>query len=504
MSAMNATGLRLRACGPNDEDARFLFELRNDPLSRRMSFDGAEIPWDRHRVWYQSLLADGDRAVWLAELDGARAGVIRYARQGAEATVSLALAPACRGRGLAARLLAEGERELRTRWPELTAVRAEIRRENAASLRAFAAAGFVVEAPREPDRLVYRRTLAPAPLFGGRHPIVIAELSANHGGSLTRALECIAAAAEAGADAIKLQTYTPDTMTLDSDRPEFRIVGGPWGGRTLYDLYREAHTPWAWHAELAAAARARGVPLFSTPFDATSVAFLETLGMPAYKVASFELTDHELLATIAATGKPVIASTGMATLAEIDEAVRIVRGVWGGRDPGLSLLRCVSAYPAEPRHMNLATIPELGRAFGVVPGLSDHTLGHTVAVAAVALGARVIEKHFTLRRADGGPDSAFSLEPAELRALCTAVREASLAVGEVRFGPTEGEAPNRLFRRSLFVAADLPAGAVFTRDNVRVVRPGHGLPPSALPLVLGRRAATALSRGQPIRWDLVA
>jgi pseudaminic acid synthase len=496
--------LRLRACGPNDEDARFLFDLRNDPLSRRMSFDQTEIPWDRHQAWYRGLLADADRAAWLAELDGARAGVIRYARRGVEATVSLSLAPACRGRGLAARLLAEGERELRARWPAVTSVRAEIRPENAASLRAFATAGFTPDPPREPDRLVYRRTLAAAPLFGGRHPIVIAELSANHGGSLARALDCIAAAAEAGADAIKLQTYTPDTMTIDCDRPEFRIEGGLWAGRTLYDLYREAHTPWAWHGELAAAARALGVPLFSTPFDATAVAFLETLGVPAYKVASFELTDHELLATIAATGKPVIASTGMATLAEIDEAVRILRGVWGARDPGLCLLRCVSAYPAEPRHMNLATIAELGRAFGVVPGLSDHTLGHTVAVAAVALGARVIEKHFTLRRADGGPDSAFSLEPAELRALCTSVREASLAIGEVSFGPTEAERPNRQFRRSLFASADMPAGTVFTRENVRVVRPGHGLPPSALPLVLGRRAATALSRGQPIRWEWVA
>jgi N-acetylneuraminate synthase len=338
-----------------------------------------------------------------------------------------------------------------------------------------------------------------------RGPLVIAELSANHGGSIERALRTIEAAARAGAHAIKLQTYRADTLTIDSRREEFLIRGGLWNGRNLYELYQEAHTPWEWHAQLKRAASDLGIPLFSTPFDITAVAFLEELGVPAYKIASFEITDLELVERVAATRRPLIVSTGMATLAEIDQAVRTIRGVWRGQEePSLCLLKCVSAYPAAPSDMNLRTIPHLGAAFNAVPGLSDHTLGIAVAVASVALGAQVIEKHFILDRADGGPDSAFSLEPAELAALVQSVREASLALGEVKYGAGPGEAGSVKFRRSLFFVRDVEAGEALTRDNVRVIRPGYGLPPASLPLVLGRRAAAARPRGTPVSWTDVA
>lgn len=343
---------------------------------------------------------------------------------------------------------------------------------------------------------------SPLPIADRPRALIVAELSANHGGSLQRAVETIEAAIDAGADAIKLQTYTPDTMTLDSEREEFRIRGGPWDGRTLYDLYREAHTPWDWHPRLFEVGAKRNVPVFSTPFDASAVQLLESLGAPAYKIASFELTDLELLEQVARTGKPLLASTGMASLDEIAEAVATIRRVWAGADPGLALLKCVSAYPAKPAQMHLKAIPELARRFAVVPGLSDHTLSNAVAVAAIALGARVIEKHFTLRRADGGPDSGFSLEPHELRALVRDVRDAEDALGEARFGcASEQEEQNTRFRRSIFAVRDIRKGERFSRENVRVIRPGDGLPPRRLVEVLGRTAATDLARGTPLRED---
>jgi pseudaminic acid synthase len=350
------------------------------------------------------------------------------------------------------------------------------------------------------------------PLLGQGRPLIIAELSANHGGNLERALRTVEAAARAGADAIKLQTYRADTLTIDCRRDEFMIKGGLWDGRNLYELYQEAHTPWEWHASLKRAASDAGIPLFSTPFDGSAVAFLEELGVPAYKIASFEIVDLELIAQVAATFRPIIMSTGMATLAEIDEAVRVIRGAWQNvrrlrgvsEEPPLCLLKCVSAYPAAPAEMNLRTIAHLGQAFGAVAGLSDHTLGTGVAVAAVALGARVIEKHFILDRADGGPDSSFSIDPGELTSLVQTVREVSDALGEVKYGPSPGEAGSVKFRRSIFFVRDVVAGEPLSRENVRVIRPGYGLPPASLPLVLGRKAASARPRGAPVRWSDVA
>lgn len=338
--------------------------------------------------------------------------------------------------------------------------------------------------------------------IGAGHPVfIIAELSANHGQSLDRALELVTAAKEAGADAIKLQTYRPDTITIDSRNEYFRIRGTMWEGRTLYDLYEEAFTPWEWHAPLKSAADELGLQLFSSPFDPTAVDFLEDLGVPAHKVASFEAIDIPLLRKVGATGKPVILSTGMASLAEIEEAVHTLRSAGAA---GVCLLKCTSAYPARPEDMNLRTIPHLSECFRVPAGLSDHTPGGAVPVAAVSLGATVIEKHLTLSRAEGGPDSAFSLEPQEFRQMVQDVRVAERALGRVSYEATPQERDSRILRRSLFVVEKVRAGELFTEANVRSIRPGHGLHPRHLPDVVGRRAAVDVDRGTPMSWDFLA
>jgi N-acetylneuraminate synthase len=338
--------------------------------------------------------------------------------------------------------------------------------------------------------------------IGNQHPVyVIAEISANHGQSYDNAARLIDAAARAGADAVKLQTYTADTLTIASTRPEFRIKGGTlWDGKTLHDLYREAYTPWDWQPKLMRVAADAGIALFSTPFDASAVDFLEKMNVPAHKVASFEIVDHGLLTKVASTKKPVIMSTGMASLAEIDDAVRVLRNAGCEQ---LALLKCTSAYPAPPEESHLATIPHLADAFGVVVGLSDHTLGIGVPVAAVALGARIIEKHVTLSRNEPGPDSAFSLEPAELKAMVESVRFAQAAVGRVSFETGPAEAKSLGFRRSLFVVERVRKGEVFTAKNVRSIRPAHGLAPKHLDQVLGCVAADDIDAGEPLRWDLV-
>lgn len=333
-------------------------------------------------------------------------------------------------------------------------------------------------------------------------PFIIAEVSANHNQSLERALEIIDAAADAGAHALKIQTYTPDTMTLDLDEREFHI-GDPsslWVGTSLYKLYGEAHTPWEWHKPIFQRARERSMIAFSTPFDETSVDFLESLDVPCYKIASFEIVHLPLIRKVAATGKPLIMSTGMATLAEIDDAVRVARE---GGCKDLVLLKCTSTYPATPENSNVRTIPHLRSLFDCEVGLSDHTMGVGASVAAVALGATVIEKHFTLRRADGGVDSTFSLEPEELRMLVVETERAWQALGGITYGPREAERASMNFRRSLYVAKDLRAGDVLTPDNLRCVRPGKGLPPKYQETLLGRRVNQDIPRGTPMSWDLV-
>lgn len=331
-------------------------------------------------------------------------------------------------------------------------------------------------------------------------PYVVAELSGNHNGDIGRALALIDAAKAAGADAVKLQTYTADTITIDHDGPEFRVHGGLWDGRRLYELYQEAHTPWDWHPRLFEHARKVGIEIFSSPFDPTAVELLKDLGAPAYKIASFELIDIPLIELCAATGKPLIMSTGLASPAEIAEAVAAAKGAGDG---GVILLHCTSAYPAPMADMNLRTLQHLADQHGVLAGLSDHTLGVAASVAAVALGACFIEKHFTLSRAEGGVDSDFSLEPAELERLVTESRDAWLALGQVRYDEVPSEAASRDHRRSLYVVADIAAGEPLTPANVRSIRPGHGLPPKHLPEVIGRRAAKALKRGSPLDWSML-
>jgi len=341
-----------------------------------------------------------------------------------------------------------------------------------------------------------KRTIGP-----GHPAYVVAELSANHHQKFDEAVKIVRAAKDAGADAIKLQTYTADTITIACDRKEFRLASGTiWDGTTLYELYGQAYTPWEWQPRLKEVANDLGMDLFSTPFDFTAVDFLEEMGVPAHKLASFELVDIPLIQKMARTGKPLIMSTGMSTVEEIEEAVRTA---WAAGAAQIALLKCTSAYPASPEEMNLRTIPELSRRFDVPVGLSDHTMDSAVAVAAVALGACIIEKHLTLSRSEPGPDSAFSLEPQEFKAMVDAVRITERALGTVHFGIEAKEASSRVFRRSLFVVQNMKSGEAFTSENVRSIRPGYGLHTRHLPEVMGRNAARDIDRGTPLSWELI-
>lgn len=336
----------------------------------------------------------------------------------------------------------------------------------------------------------------------GEPPFVIAEMSGNHNQSLERALEIVEVAARAGAHGLKIQTYTPDTMTIDLDEREFHISDPKslWAGTSLYKLYGEAYTPWEWHKPIFERARELGLLPFSTPFDDTAVDFLESLEVPCYKIASFENTDLPLIRRVAATGKPLIISTGMASIAELDETVQAARQA-GCRD--LILLKCTSTYPATPENTNILTIPHMRILFGCEVGLSDHTMGIGVSVASVALGATVVEKHFTLRRADGGVDSAFSMEPMEMAQLVEETRRAWQALGAVSYGPMEAEKKSLQYRRSLYVVCDLNAGDILTSENLRCIRPGMGLPPKYFDILLGRQVKQDVKKGTPMSWDLL-
>jgi pseudaminic acid synthase len=338
------------------------------------------------------------------------------------------------------------------------------------------------------------------PIGPGHPPYVIAELSGNHNGEIARAIDLIDAAKLAGADAVKLQTYTADTMTIEHDGPGFRIQGGLWDGRSLHELYQEAHTPWDWHPTLFAHARKIGIDCFSSPFDFTAVDLLESLGAPAYKIASFEIVDTPLIGKVAKTGKPLIISTGMADDGEISDAVAAAREDGVG---AVALLHCVSGYPTPAKDANLARIPALAQRYKCPIGLSDHSLGIEVALAGVALGACIVEKHLTLLRKDGGPDAAFSLEPGEFAALVKGIRTAHEALGRADYGRAASERPNVVFRRSLYAVKDIAAGETLTSENVRSIRPGHGLAPKHLSKVLGRHARLAIRRGTPMSFDLI-
>ncbi len=339
------------------------------------------------------------------------------------------------------------------------------------------------------------------PIGAGQPVYVVAEISANHGQSFERAVEIVRGAKEAGADAVKLQTYTPETITIDCDRECFEVGGGTlWDGRRLHDLYAEAYTPWEWQPRLKQVANELGMDLFSSAFDGSAVDFLESMDVPAHKVASFELVDILLIEKMASTGKPLIMSTGLASEAEIDEAVEAARGAGATQ---IALLKCTSAYPASAEEMNLKSIPAMAERFQVPVGLSDHSPGIAVPVAAVALGACIIEKHLTLSRKEGGPDGAFSLEPLEFKAMVEALRVAERALGETQFGSGVREAASRKFRRSLFVVQNVRMGEAFTAENVRSIRPANGLHTRHFAEIMGKHAARDIERGTPLEWDLV-
>jgi pseudaminic acid synthase len=346
----------------------------------------------------------------------------------------------------------------------------------------------------------------PSITIAGRHiavdrpPYVIAEMSANHNGSIENAFKIIEAAKHSGANAVKLQTYRPDTITLNCDSEDFRIRGGLWDGRTLYELYEEAHMPWDWHAPLFEHARKQGITIFSSPFDNTAVDMLEDLNAPAYKIASFEAVDLPLIKYVASTGKPMIISTGMADAQEIQEAIDAARE---GSCKELAILHCVSGYPAPAADYNLRTIPDMIKRFGLVTGLSDHTLDNTTAITSVAMGASIIEKHFTLNRSGGGPDDSFSLVPAEMDTLCKDIKTAWAALGKVDYGRKSSEQGNVQFRRSLYFVKDLMANDVITPDAVRSVRPGFGLAPKFIDQILGQKVKRNCVSGTPVAWDLI-
>ena len=343
-------------------------------------------------------------------------------------------------------------------------------------------------------------TIAGRRIAADEAPYVIAEMSANHNGNIETAYKIIEAAKQAGADAVKLQTYRPDTITLNCDTEDFRIHGGLWDGRTLYELYEEAHMPWDWHAPLFAHARKHGITIFSSPFDNTAVDLLEDLNAPAYKIASFEAVDLPLIKYVASTGKPMIISTGMADAEEIAEAIDAARA---GGCKELAILHCVSGYPAPAQDYNLRTIPDMMQRFGLVTGLSGHTLDNTTAITSVALGASIIEKHFTLNRNGGGPDDSFSLEPAELAALCRDSKTAWAALGQVDYGRKSSEQGNAKFRRSLYFVKNMSIGEILTPDSVRSLRPGYGLKPKELDRIIGRKLATNVFFGQPVKMNCI-
>lgn len=334
----------------------------------------------------------------------------------------------------------------------------------------------------------------------GKPVYIIAEMSANHAGDISRAKEIIHAAKEAGADCIKIQTYTPDTITIDCDLPYFHISDGTWNGENLYQLYKKAYTPWKWQKELLEEAKKTGIDFFSTPFDNTAVDFLEEIGIEFYKIASFELVDIPLIEYVASKGKPMVMSTGMATLAEIDEAVNAVRNQ--GND-NLALLRCASAYPAITDEMNLRTMQNMGETFGVPYGLSDHSMGSIGAVTAVALGASIIEKHFCIDRSIENPDSSFSMNPIEFKQMVCDIRQAEKAIGCVKYGPTEQEKSSQIFRRSIFCVKDIKKGEKLTQENVRIIRPGYGLAPKYYKDVLGQVALKNIERGTPLEMEMI-
>ena len=493
------------------DDIREVWLLANDPDVRSASFISEPIPWEEHCKWFRRKIESRNDLFLILEVDGLFGGQVRYEKDRDVAWVNFSVSRAMRGRGFGTAMLVTSM-ETACSSLVLAKISAAVKHDNIASIQCFRKAGLTGHLGNVRGRscLIFERSFAMPPSFinledrrvGSENKVfIVAELSANHGQSLEKAKKIICEAARCGADAIKIQTYTPDTMTLDMKTSPFIIdKGSIWEGKNLYDLYGEAFTPWEWHSALKDEAEKQGLLFFSTPFDSTAVDFLENLAVGFYKVASFEIVDIPLLRKIAATGKPVIVSTGMASLSEIEEALDALRK--GGCDQ-IALLKCTSAYPAPPEEMNLRTIPHLSEAFGVPVGLSDHTTGIAAAITAVTLGACIIEKHFTLSRSDQGPDSSFSMEPVEFKTMVRAIHETEKLLGRVSYALTEREIASKVFRRSLFVVENIKAGEPFTPKNVRCIRPYHGLHPRHLPEVLKHHAAMDIPKGTPLSWKMI-
>lgn len=470
-----------------DEDISMVFELANDETVRGYSIHSEKISWDDHTKWFPKKIRDETCRYYIAETtSGAFIGQIRFDFQDSSWVTSISITSQFRGKGLAPRLL-----EKAFLAAHLDEAMAYIREDNIASQKSFLKAGYEKIGDKTFNSHIYQQWRKRL------HVYIIAEMSANHCGDMVLAKKIIQAAKECGADAIKLQTYTADTMTIDCKSDLFKISGGTlWDEKYLYDLYKEAYTPWEWQKELKLYADSIGIELFSTPFDRTAVDFLEEIGVAKYKIASFEAVDIPLVEYVAAKGKPMIVSTGICSEKEIRDIVAACRKV-GNED--LTLLKCTSAYPARAEDMNLLTLPEM-KKFGAKIGLSDHTMHTETVVAAVALGATVIEKHFTLDRALGGADAEFSLNIEEFTRMVGAVRLTEKLLGKVDFTVNE---KNRVFARSLFVCADIQKGEAFTSENIRSIRPGNGCSPALLPEFLGRKSNRDLSRGTPLSLDFL-
>lgn len=465
-----------------EEDSERLFAWRNDPVTRANFKNTEVVPWQDHIRWLAGILKNLNSELWIAEVEGKPVGQIRFDVSNDTVELSWTIAPEERGKGYGTVLVSQAVRY--RRWP-LRKVLAEIKHENKASQRVAAYSGF--------ERVEDRGALQAWILRD--EPFIIAELSANHLGDLNRALRLIELAKQAGADAVKLQSYTADLITIDSHKPGFVIEKGPWAGRRLYDLYREAETPREWHAALFAKAREVGITCFSSAFDPDAVALLDQLGASAHKLASFEIVDLPLIKAMRESGLPIIISTGMAEEQEIEEALQAADGAT------VALLHCVSAYPARADEMNLRRIEYLRKRFNVPVGLSDHSTSNEAAIASTALGTKIIEKHLTIKRSDGGPDAAFSLEPDEFEGLVKAIRATSAAL---QYSKSAAEAEHKPLRRSLYAVENIAAGELLTEKNVRSVRPGFGLPPKMLPEVLGKKARVAIEKGTPLAADQFA
>lgn len=467
-----------------------VFDLSNDPIVRENSIHKEQIAWKDHVAWFEKAISDPDTKFFVGETAGGDfAGQVRFHRENGDWVVSISVSEQFRGLGAGGALLCSAMRQ-----SGLRSFKALVKQENLSSGKMFDRSGYRMSG----------RTLQNGAVFDiwrYDHVFVIAEMSANHCGDKRLAREIIAAAKESGVDAVKLQTYTADTMTIDCKKDCFKISNGSiWDGRTFYDLYKEAYTPWEWQQELKEYADKIGIELFSTPFDKSSVDFLEGVGVSRYKIASFEAVDIPLVRYAASKGKPMIVSVGICSLEEMQDVIDACKSE-GNED--VTLLKCTSAYPAKPEDMNLLTIPDMVRRFGqqgVKIGLSDHSMHVETSVAGVALGACVIEKHFTLDRSLGGPDAQFSLEPDEMKALVESVRRTEMLLGHAEYSVNAG---NRQFARSLFVVKDMRKGEPFTEENIRSIRPGLGLPPKKFDEIVGRRARVDIERGTPLAIDMV-